>query len=244
MESKSIISAEVEVDIDKGVKAGATVVKKRGRKPKQYAEKLDNTKIKIYHFNMLPETIEAVDYFATLHKHDDIKTFKEAWEKWIQEDDIAELISIEIGRLKREGYCGDVLQKIFHSARYYYSKKPLAVAESGAGTEETPKKRKKYESIGKDVLDKMDRHIFKLIKENVVDVKCIDEKTVLYSDISPGDAFKAFIKDEIEVEGVVAGEMGKELMAKYKKTYKNRFFVIRCRGLRPPTTPHTAPILL
>ena len=190
------------------------IVKKRGRKPKQLKEDLNNTKIKTFHFNMLPETIEAIDYFATLHKHDERKTFKEEWEKWIQIPDIAALIEIEIARLKKEGYFGNVLEKLFHSARYYYRKKPqVDVADP-------PKKRKKYESIGTDILEKMDEHILKLVKENIVDVMRIEDKTLLYSNISPCNAFLLFLKT-IEIED--------EMIPKYKKTYKNRFFVIRTR---------------
>lgn len=204
------------VDVSSGVEK---IIKKRGRKPKQH--EIHNTKIKTYHFNMSPEMIEAISYFANLHRFDDRKIFKEEWEKWIQDENIARLVELEIARLKTNGYSGNVLEKLFHSARYYYRKKPLGggvevVAGGDKGGEGGVKKRKKYETIGADVLQQMDDHIVKMVKSNIVDVMCVDGKTVLYSDISPCNAFKAFL-EIVPVE--------KTMIAKYKKTYKNRFFI-------------------
>jgi len=203
-----------------GSVAVAGSVVKRGRKPKQNKQKLDNTKIKTYHFNMVPETVAAIDYFATMHRHDDRKTFKEAWEKWIELEDIAAIIQRETERLVANGYRGDVLQKLFHSARYYYRKKPAGDNNVGVGCEEeeTIKKRKKYETVGSEILEKMDQHILQIVKENIVDVLRMGDKTVLYSDISPARAFELF-RETVEID--------EGLLAKYKKTYKNRFFLSR-----------------
>jgi thiamine biosynthesis lipoprotein len=49
------------------------------------------------------EIAEKFAYFATLHRFEDRKSFKENWTKWIQEEDIAELIEREKAILEQNG---------------------------------------------------------------------------------------------------------------------------------------------
>lgn len=195
-------------------------LKKRGRKPKSIGEENKNITIKTYHFNMCNDMICQIDYFATLHKHDERKIFKEEWNKWVQTEPVAQLIASETERLQKQGFHGNVVQKLFNSARYYYRKKPVQHenldSNKDTNTEET-KKRKKYETMEKEMLDKIDQFILEKIREHIIDVKKIDNKIVTLCDISPANAYKEFI-ETIETE---------DNEPKIKKTFKNRFFVIR-----------------
>ena len=53
-------------------------------------------KLQTFHHNFSEQIAERFMYFATLHRYDDRKTFKEAWQKWIQEEDVAADIQHEI----------------------------------------------------------------------------------------------------------------------------------------------------
>ena len=82
--------------------------------------KLDH---KIFRFKFTDEFMEDLYKFSKIHQYDHRKEFKEAWLLWI--DDNAELVSDEIERLTRLNYEGDVIDKMFKSARYYFRKKKL-----------------------------------------------------------------------------------------------------------------------
>jgi hypothetical protein len=179
------------------------------------AVKISNIHIETLHFHFSEDLVERFTYFATLHRFDERKDYKENWTKWIAEEDVATSINAEIERLTAEGYKGNILDKMFKSVRYYYRKKPFEPAP--------PKTRKTYESFPKEVLDSIDEHILGKIKEhasnevsaNKVSANKVSEKALL----SPANAFseyKTIHQDKIT---------DNTLEAKYKKTYKNRFFI-------------------
>ena len=182
---------------------------RRGRKPKNTTEatkkRIEETSgaetteihLQTFHFSFTEEIAEKFAYFATLHRFEDRKSFKENWAKWIQEEDIAELIEREKAILEQNGYVGDTIDKMFKSVRYYYRKKPMTPKE--------PKQRKPYVALPADILAKMDNHIIEVIVANTnpETKQCI---------ISPAKAYEAYLSKDAEAE-------------KYKKTYKNRFFI-------------------
>jgi len=221
--------------------------KSRGRKPKNTAQhthakivetytsndqKTVDIQLKTFHFNFSEEITSRFTYFATLHKYDDRKQFKESWKAWIQEGDIAEAISKEMVRLEQEGYSGDILDKMFKSVRYYYRKKPAVPTP--------PIKRKSYVSLDLKVLERMDQHIIRTIVQHTES----ETKTCV---ISPAKSFDLYIKSleiEDQVEPIAESqgfpdsvEHSKSEMfrrdkasyeneiEKHKKTYKNRFFI-------------------
>jgi hypothetical protein len=189
--------------------------KSRGRKPKNTTENIQRkietvnqkepTEIQLqtFHFGFSEEIAERFTYFATLHRYDDRKTFKESWNSWIMETDVAEAIANETATLEQQGYQGDILDKMFKSVRYYYRKKPAVPT--------APKQRKAYVSLSVDILEKIDKHVLEIILQHTS-----SETNVC--DISPAKAFDEYRKtlvDEPDMD-----------IAKYKKTYKNRFFIV------------------
>ncbi len=186
----------------------STEQKRRGRKPKHTPEtikpQLDTTQMTTFHFNFSDAAVELLTYFATKHRYDERKIFKENWEKWIKESEVDECISAETRRLSEEGYSGDVVSKMFKSVRYYYRKKPTVPVE--------PKKRKQYEHVSAETLAQIDQHIIRQIREHT------DSSTKQCS-ISPARSFAKY-----ETEYGLKPDDGK--YAKYKKTYKNRYFIL------------------
>ena len=175
----------------------------RGRKPKHTLDAIkqkinvDTPCIPTFHFHFSDDIVERFTYFATLHRFDERKVYKENWNKWIAEEDVAESISAEIDRLQVAGYTGDILDKMFKSVRYYYRKKPFEPAP--------PKTRKTYEAFPPTVLQSIDDHIFVLISR---------------AQVSPATAFADY-RAKHPVDDATE--------AKYKKTYKNRFFLFTKR---------------
>ena len=80
-------------------------------------------KLKTYRYKFTNEFINELYIFSKIHQYDDRKTFKEAWNNWIIEDEIERLIQCELLRLEEIEYKGDIMIKMFQSARYYYRKK-------------------------------------------------------------------------------------------------------------------------
>ena len=172
-------------------------------------ESIDNElPIVIYRFKFTEEFMVYLYNFSKIHQYDDRKDFKEAWNVWTEEND--DIIDGEMRRLLTLGYEGDVLDKMFKSARYYFRKK---------STERTdPKQRRQYISVTKDLLDAMDRHIENNIYDENYQPKtgfitfCKDNETLLKDTIS--SIFEQGIKESELIED------------KIKKTYKNRYFML------------------
>jgi hypothetical protein len=182
-----------------------------------------NITLKTYRFILSNNIIEHLSNFAKIHQYDDRKTFKEEWENWISDENIQLLINEEIKHLTNEGFKGDVIDKMFKSARYYYRTKPIE-------KEENKNQRKTYEHVSKEIQEKMDEHIYRQINQNVQ----INNNN--FSIVSPAESFDNYLlenKDDLikdlkeKNQSRITKEDCENLIKKYKKTYKNRFYNIR-----------------
>ena len=156
----------------------------------------------IYRYKFTQEIMDELHNFSKIHQYDDRHQFKEAWQLWTVEFD--ETIRVEIQRLSHNGYEGDILDKMFKSARYYFRKKSSVKPEV--------KERREYVSFQKDILILMDQHI------NLTKLK-------------PADGFTDFCNANMEalkkeITYLVEHNIkdAKQIQAKFKKTYKNRYF--------------------
>lgn len=162
----------------------------------------------IYRYKFTEEFMEELYNFSKIHQYDDRKDFKEAWKIWSEENE--ESIDIEMRRLLNLGYDGDVLDKMFKSARYYFRKKSVEKKE--------PKQRRQYVSVNKELLDAIDQHIMEKIYNEDYQPKtgfiqfCKDNEKILKETITK--IFEKGITDSNLIED------------KIKKTYKNRYFML------------------
>lgn len=171
-------------------------------------EKNNDINVNIYRYKFTNEFTDELYKFSKIHQYDHRKDFKEAWEIWMEEN--SDLIDMEVRRLTNLGYDGDILDKMFKSARYYFRKKSTEKKE--------PAKRRIYVGAQKDLLESMDEHI----------------KTSINSgDFKPSDGFDEFCKQNIDIlkeqinQFIRAGiNDSNEIKSKIKKTYKNRYFQI------------------
>ena len=166
--------------------------------------------------------MEELKHFAVVHKNDDRKVFKEAWNKWSNQESIKLQIDEEVERLTNDGYKGDVIDKMFKSARYYFRKKEEK-------TEQEKKEgaaRKQYVSLSPRFLEQIDMFIVELLKLKAY---------------SPASAYEEFCKHKKEliitqVDILVLDMEPDDICIKLKKTFKNRFHVLmgELRSPKPP----------
>ena len=162
----------------------------------------------IFRFKFTEVFMEDLYKFSKIHQYDHRKDFKEAWTKWIEEND--DIIDEEVERLLELGYDGDILDKMFKSARYYFRKKsPVAVE---------PKQRRQYISVSHELLEAMDTHI----KTNI-ELPNYQPKTGFVSFYEQNNVlilqtFRNFCEQDIKDVDFI--------QLKLKKTYKNRYFMI------------------
>lgn len=162
----------------------------------------------IYRYKFTEEFIVDLYKFAKIHQYDDRKDFKEAWLVWVEENN--QKVDEEMHRLLNLGYEGDILDKMFKSARYYFRKKSTEKKQ--------PKQRRQYISINRELLNAMDNHI----EDNMYD-----------DNYQPKTGFITFCKNnEILLKDVISSlfEQGEKdtglIEDKIKKTYKNRYFML------------------
>jgi hypothetical protein len=162
----------------------------------------------IFRFKFTEAFMEDLYKFSKIHQYDHRKDFKEAWNNWIEEND--DIIDEEVQRLLELGYDGDILDKMFKSARYYFRKKsPLTIE---------PKKRRQYISVSHELLEAMDTHI----KINI-GLPDYQPKTGFVSFYEENNrlivqTFRSFYQQNIKDSEFI--------QLKLKKTYKNRYFMI------------------
>jgi hypothetical protein len=175
----------------------------------EFDEANELREIDIFRFKFTQDFMDLLFEFSKVHQYDNRKDFKEAWKTWTDENE--EVIDEETERLNMMGYRGDVMDKMFKSARYYFRKKTT--------DKKKPKERRDYICVGKDLLESMDAHI----------QRCIEN-----ADYKPSIAFLNFCNDPenklvLQKEVLHFHEMNIHdvhfIQDKIKKTYKNRYFI-------------------
>ena len=181
---------------------------------------------RVLRFEFSAALIHAVMAFVGRHRYDDRKTYKEAWTAWLLTKDTAALLDAEHARLNNLGYTGDVADKLFKSARYYFRQKtcgfpnlslhadPMCPKQVGGRALVAPRK---YVLLNRDLLHVMDAHI---------------ECGLRRAEYTPAGGFAEFCKlnvDSYRDEVARLSELmttGEAVYNKLKKTYKNRYFMI------------------
>jgi hypothetical protein len=167
----------------------------------------DEFNVNIFRYKFSEDFTKPLYQFSKIHQYDHRKDFKEAWNIWIEENE--DLVNKEVRRLTELDYKGDVLDKMFKSARYYFRKKSTEKKE--------PQKRRVYVGIQSELLVAMDKHINANKRNN---------------NYKPSTGFDEFCKEYIEILKVEVTSLCKsgitdseEIKNKIKKTYKNRYFM-------------------
>ena len=173
-----------------------------------FINKSENENINIFRYKFTDDFTCELFKFSKIHQYDHRKDFKEAWKTWLQEND--EIADEEIRRLKNLGYQGNIEDKMFKSARYYFRKKSTEKKE--------PAKRRDYMGVNKLLLCAMDQHI---------------QTRIDSENYKPSDGFDEFchqnkdlLKEEVNTLCKNGFSDSNEIKNKIKKTYKNRYFLL------------------
>jgi hypothetical protein len=168
----------------------------------------NDVNINIFRYKFTDDFTNELFKFSKIHQYDHRKDFKEAWKIWLEENEI--IVEEEIRRLTNLGYDGDVVEKMFKSARYYFRKKSTE--------KKAPSKRREYVGVNKALLDAMDKHI---------------RMGITIEDFKPSDGFDEFCIKNKELLREEVNNLCKngftdsnEIKNKIKKTYKNRYFLL------------------
>ena len=162
----------------------------------------------IFRYKFDSPIVNLINIFAATHKYDDSSQFRDEWDEFIKDNKAS--IDREKQRLINLGYTGDINNKMYKSARYYFKNKSTEKKET--------KQRRKYVTLNKGFLADMDRHI----------------STVAFpQEMKPAHAYNNFISDATYSEKLddalqkMLDNDWKEPAAesKLKKTYKNRYFI-------------------
>ena len=167
----------------------------------------------IFRFKFSQPFVDEMYVFSKVHQYDSRHDFKDAWNIWTEDN--AELISVEIKRLENMNYQGDIMDKMFKSARYYFRKKSTVKKD--------PSERGIYVNLDKELLYAMDEHINRNILSNIK--------------MKPSESVKEFqqinaeyIKEKTQHLCQEEGFDESMIENKIKKTYKNRYFMIMNPG--------------
>lgn len=163
----------------------------------------------IFRYKFSQDFMGELFQFSKIHQYDDRETFKEAWKIWTTDNE--EIINEEIEVLKQNNYEGNVLDKMYKSARYYFRKKSTE--------KKAPKQRREYISANDELLKAMDNHIILKVSE---------------PNYKPKTGFSNFCEEnsniiEASIQKIVTNVPTidkEEIREKMKKTYKNRYFML------------------
>jgi hypothetical protein len=165
-----------------------------------------------YRYKFSIEIMNEVTAFSKIHQYDDRQTYKEAWDLW--KEDQKDIIDTETDRLMRLGYTGSVEDKMYRAGRYYFRKKNMSATKERQN-------RRGYISINRKVRAAMDTHIREIIDGD---------------DFTPASGYADFCENNLEIlteeiyricrEDAAAAVDSKLLVEKFKKTYKNRYYLL------------------
>ena len=130
--------------------------------------------VNIYRYKFTEDFMQDLFTFAKVHQYDHRKDFKEAWVAWIDTNE--NTVNEEVNRLTRLGYDGNILDKMFKSARYYFRKKSTE--------KKAPEPRRDYVSVRKELLEAIDAHI---------------NKSIGGANYKPSDGFDNFCNNNLEL---------------------------------------------
>ena len=167
-------------------------------------------------FNFTDEVMDIIAQFAKIHKFDDRHIYRENWDKWFEENN--SILLKEIQRLMENGYDGNVKDKMYKAGRYYFRKKNNNV-HTESNKKETTIKKRNYISMNKVVIEEMDKHIRAGIMRK--------------EDYTPANGYTDFCKlhdNLLDIEkkriNLECNIVNDKILDKFKKTYKNRYFIL------------------
>ena len=166
-----------------------------------------------FRFQLGKDILALLRPFAERHALTTSEEFKRHWETWCMIH--TALIDAEAARLKDQGYDGDTRGKLYRAARYYFKNSPPRLEPQRRAN------RCAYITLAPQLLQAMDAHLRKFVSAESA------KPAALYTDFLAKRADLApLLVTEIERMRVQGGFDADKALAKIKKTYKNRYFLM------------------
>jgi len=199
--------------------------------------------IKTYRHEFSKEFMAELSRFSKVHQYDDRHTYKSEWQKWINQETIAQAMDFEKRRLQENGYIGDIDDKMFKAGRYYFRKKttnntdehvtpkaeqelspqPTSPITSGQDLPTTPvTTRRTYITMSKQCIRMMDNHISAAATAITTTTTTTTTTTADMSQFKPSTCYNHFYETQMTTP-----EMTKEIeniIEKYEKTHFILFY--------------------
>jgi hypothetical protein len=174
---------------------------------------------KKFRFDFSKEITEMLSNFSKNHSNEHRKQFQQSWNDWISEDCVKRLFENERNVLHKEGFEGDVFDKMYKSARYYYKKRCTMVEEQ--------KKRGPIVHTNRFSSNFL-KTIDTIIENQLYDEMKVEKGDIVKSQVEFFEKFCLLCSDDIIMELKIIkserGEIPEDIKEKLKKTYKNRFY--------------------
>ncbi len=160
---------------------------------------------KIFRYKFSEEMTDSLSQFAKKNELLDRLQYKEQWDLWLIEND--SLVKSETDRLHSLEYSGNVPEKMFKSARYYFRTKRPTVT----------KERRPYISLDTECIHAIDTYLYRDIEN---------------PDFTPQNSFMKFWQENqsdplfLRQGEQWEGKLPEKMEAKIKKTFKNRYFIL------------------
>ena len=182
---------------------------------------------KIFRYKLSDDIMSLITEFAKIHQFDDRHSYKEAWtNNWL--GDNRDYIEREVLRLKQLGYKGNVEDKMFKAGRYYFREKVSEENHANAkdanaknaNANDAKEPRRDYIVMASEVIQAMDKHLASNIKNK---------------EFKPANAYTEFCETHkellrVEIRRLIGENTEKtnvdKMVNKFKKTYKNRYFIL------------------
>tara|TARA_Y100000996_G_C22385985_1_gene587134 strand:- start:192 stop:755 length:564 start_codon:yes stop_codon:yes gene_type:complete len=179
--------------------------------------------IRTYRFKLSGAVQDLVAEFARENAPLSRQDYKAAWEVWLETN--SALIERERSRLKEQGFQGDLGVKMYKSGRYYFRcGRPKPAAEAADG-----KRVRRHTRTSQNLRARMDEHIAASFD--------LPEFRPSLGYKRFAEQFATLIKEESRRLGSVHSLPDSDIAVKLKRTYKNRFFLMRTRLLEAEGAP-------
>ena len=171
------------------------------------------TRTQTFRFQLGKEVLASLRPFAERHANLSSSEFSTYWVWWCKTNE--ELIVTETVRLRALGYDNDVTMKMRRAARYYFKNRPPRLEPTRRTN------RCVYMALAPQVLRAMDAHLRQYVSADSA------KPAALYAHFLANNSHLApLLVEEIERMRTQGGFDDVKSLAKIKKTYKNRYFLM------------------
>lgn len=173
-----------------------------------------------YRFDFSSEVGELLAEFSDNHENEKYKMFQLSWKIWTNEEVIRKILVNECNRIEKEGYKGDIWDKMYKSARYYYKKRALV---NKVDDNNIIVKRGPNIKFSTNYLKQLNENIVSQLNDNLN-----DKNIITLSQVEAFDTFckshKTHIIDELRLVKQKNGELPQDIVKKVKKVFRNHFY--------------------